>query len=218
MSTFPDLLERRLRTDPSSPFVTFYDDATGERTELSVTTYANWVSKTANLFVEELMLDPGDDLRVDLPPHWLGVVFRGAAWSCGLGLAPDAPVAILGPDALARTDAPRAATTMACALHPFATRFSEPLPEGVLDHGVLWAGQSDVFSPLEPTELMPSAPSDERVITDLNPLAEPGGELLLDLVAGTGSLVLVANAGTAQWPAHSQSERATASLRATELI
>jgi hypothetical protein len=43
MTTFPELLEQRLRRDPSTPFVTFYDDATGERTELSVKTYANWV-------------------------------------------------------------------------------------------------------------------------------------------------------------------------------
>ena len=66
MTTFPDLIERRLRRDPSSPFVTYYDDATGERTELSVVTYANWISKTANLFADELMLDPGMTLRVDL--------------------------------------------------------------------------------------------------------------------------------------------------------
>ena len=33
---------------------------------------------------------------------------------------------------------------------PFAVRFAEPLPPGVLDYGVLWPGQSDVFVPLEP--------------------------------------------------------------------
>ena len=37
--TFPDLLARRLATPPGQPLVTFYDDTTGERTELSVTTY-----------------------------------------------------------------------------------------------------------------------------------------------------------------------------------
>src|SRR5690348_1161826 len=96
------------------------------------------------------MLDPGDDLRLDLPPHWLGTVFLGGLLCCGLTLDETAPVAIVGPDGLAGT---LAATTMACALHPFATRFTEPLPPGVLDHGALWAGQSDVFSPLQPVEL-----------------------------------------------------------------
>lgn len=214
VTTFPQLLERRLAANPGQPFVTFYDDATGERTELSVKTYANWVSKTANLFVDELMLDPGDDLRIDLPPHWLGVVFAGALWTCGLGLDDDAPVAIVGPAGLDRP----AATTMAVSLLPFAVRFRDPLPDGVLDHGVLWAGQSDVYSALDATDLAEPEPEDDRVITDLNPLSPAGQALLARVVAGTGSLVLVANADGGTWPAHSQNERATASLRAAELI
>ncbi|RNL63040.1 TIGR03089 family protein [Nocardioides marmoriginsengisoli] len=215
MANFPDLLARRLAADPGQPFVTFYDDASGERTELSVQTYSNWVSKTANLFADELMLDPGDDLRIDLPPHWLGVVFLGGLLSCGLGLDDGAPVAIVGPDGVSGGAGLGVATTMACSLRPFAVRFAEPLPPGVLDHGVLWAGQSDVFSPIEPTELDPPTADDRRVITDLNPLSAEGRELVLGLVAGSGSLVLVTNSDDGKWPAHSQSERVTAAVRAT---
>lgn len=211
-TTFPELLTNRLRRDPSAPFVTFYDDTTGERTELSVTTYANWVSKTANLFVDELMLDPGDDLHVDLPPHWLGVVFLGGLLSAGLHLDHSAPVAVVGPAGL--ETGTRAATTMACALHPFATRFTEPLPEGVLDHGVLWAGQSDVFSPDDPTDLGDPVADDRRVITDVNPLTETGRDLVVGLLAGSGSLVLVVGADDSQWTAHSRSERSTVAVRA----
>jgi uncharacterized protein (TIGR03089 family) len=40
--------------DPARPLVTHYDDATGERVELSATTLENWVSKTANLLQDEL--------------------------------------------------------------------------------------------------------------------------------------------------------------------
>lgn len=214
VTTFPLLLERRLAADPGRPLITFYDDATGERTELSVKTYANWVSKTANLFVEELMLDPGDDVRVDLPPHWLGTVFLGALLTCGLGLDEEAPVAIVGPDGLDRP----AATTMAVSLLPFATRFRDPLPPGVLDHGVLWAGQSDVFSALDATELETVEPRHDRVITDVDPLSPPGRALLVGVLAGSGSVVLVANPDEGTWPAHSQSERATASLRAGQPI
>ena len=208
-TTFPDLLAVRLAADPGQPLVTFYDDATGERTELSVKTFANWVSKTANLYADELMLDPGDAIRLDLPPHWLGPVFLGAAWSCGLELRADADVAVVGPDGL--DDG--AATTLACALGPFAARFADPLPPGVLDHGLLWPGQSDVFSPVAPTPLEPPEPDHRRVITDLDPLSEQGGRLLLGLLAGSGSMVLVAHPDERQWPAHSQSERATGSLR-----
>src|SRR5689334_1496763 len=216
MTTLPELLTRRLNADPGQPFVTFYDDGTGERTELSVKTFANWVSKTANLFADELMLDPGDDLRIDLPPHWLGAVFVGGSLACGLSLDATAPVAIVGPDALSRGNL--AATTMACALHPFATRFTEPLPDGVLDHGVLWAGQSDVFSPVDPTDLGAVIADDRRVLTDLNPLSEDGQALLVGLLAGTGSLVLVRAREDSEWPARSQNERATTVLRTDQPI
>ncbi|HEX7717566.1 MAG TPA: hypothetical protein VF416_09780, partial [Marmoricola sp.] len=131
---------------------------------------------------------------------------------CGLRLNPDegAEVAVVGPDALDSG----ARTTLACALRPFATRFAEPLPAGILDHGVLWPAQSDVFSPVEPTDLGVPAPDDRRVLTDVDPLSEDGQRLVLGLLAGSGSLVLVAHPEDAQWPAHSQSERATGSLRA----
>ena len=58
--TFPALLAELLRTDPGRPLVTFYDDRSGERTELSVTTFANWVAKTSSLLVEEFDLERGD--------------------------------------------------------------------------------------------------------------------------------------------------------------
>ena len=208
-TTFPDLLARRLAADPGQPLVTFYDDATGERTELSVKTFANWVSKTANLYADELMLDPGDAIRIALPPHWLGPVFLGAAWACGLELEDDADVAVVGPDGIHSG----ARTRLACSLTAFATRFADPLPAGVLDHGVLWPGQSDVFAPVAPTRLEVPDADDRRVLTDVDPVSEDGRRLLLGLLSGTGSLVLVANADERQWPAHTQSERATGSQR-----
>ncbi len=81
---FADVLARELRADPGRPLVTFYDFATGERVELSMATYANWVAKTASLLVEEADLERGQRLLVDLPAHWLTPVFLGAAWTVGL--------------------------------------------------------------------------------------------------------------------------------------
>ena len=218
VTTFPTLLDRRLAADPGQPLVTFYDDATGERTELSVKTYANWVSKTANLYVDELMLDPGEALRIDLPTHWLGPVFLGAAWTCGLALAGREPlgaaVSVVGPEGVEGATG----TTLACSLLPFATRFRDPLPAGVIDHGALWPGQSDVFSPVDAADLEVPPSDDRRVITDVNPLTTEGRALFLGLLAGRGSLVLVAHPDDAQWPAHSQSERATGSVRTGQPI
>jgi uncharacterized protein (TIGR03089 family) len=215
VTTFPELLDRRLTTGAGQPLVTFYDDATGERTELSVTTFANWVNKTANLYADELMLNPGDLLRIDLPPHWLSPVFLAAAWTCGLEgsrTVPDPDAAVVGADRLKQLDN-GGSLVLACSLTPFASRFADPLPPGVLDHGVLWPGQSDVFIPVDPTVLDVPEPDDRRVVTDLDPVGEDGRRLLLALVAGSGSLVLVANPDERQWPAHVEGERATASVR-----
>src|SRR5215211_7667214 len=85
---FAAVLARELRADAGHPLVTFYDDSTGERVELSVATYANWVAKTASLLQDELGLVHGDRLRVDLPTHWLAPVWLGAAWSLGLIVTP----------------------------------------------------------------------------------------------------------------------------------
>ena len=94
MTTFADVLARRLRADPGQPLVTYYDLGTGERVELSVTTYANWVAKTASLLAEEHDLERGQTLRVALRTHWLGPVFLGAAWAIGLTVTAIAGAAV----------------------------------------------------------------------------------------------------------------------------
>ena len=101
MTTFSEVLTTQLRRDPGRPLLTFYDHATDERVELSVTTYANWVAKAAGLLVEEGELERGMTLRLDLPPHWLSVVFLGAAWTVGLRSPSRGPDAVVcGPDTL----------------------------------------------------------------------------------------------------------------------
>ncbi|MCW2867223.1 MAG: hypothetical protein JWR20_1411 [Marmoricola sp.] len=251
-STFPALLAARLRSAPAQPLVTAYDEETGERTELSATTYANWVSKTANLLVEELDLEPGDVLLLDLPPHWLVPVFLGAAWTAGVVVTTDPAGAhdavVCGPDTLpAHTGAGvdggpeggRRGPVLACSLRPFAVRFADALPAGVLDHGVLWAGQSDVFVPLDPIDattpawrehgpggstttqgdLLARARSTSyaagvRLLTDVHPAHDAGVPVLLGVLVHEGSLVLVRHPRTDRWPTRHEDERATAELRA----
>src|SRR5687767_13939809 len=86
--TFAALLAEQLRSEPGRPLVTFYDDEGGERVELWLATYANWVAKSSSLLVEELGLERGGRLVVDLPAHWLTPVFLGAAWTVGLSWLP----------------------------------------------------------------------------------------------------------------------------------
>ncbi|HET9499546.1 MAG TPA: hypothetical protein VFO98_04735, partial [Marmoricola sp.] len=65
-------------------------------------------------------------------------------------------------------------------------------------------------------ELGDAAPAPGRVLTDLDPADEPARELLRDLVAGTGSLVLVGGTATSErWVELAQRERATETRQRT---
>ena len=158
MTTFGAVLDRQLRNDPGRPLVTFYDLGTGERVELSVVTYANWVAKTASLLVEEHDLARGDRLLVDLPAHWLTPVFLGAAWTVGLQVVwdeQDGPDGVsgfvCGPSSVhARAAQAAGRPVVATALLPLGARFAEPLPPGATDYGVDVWGQPDAFAPWDP--------------------------------------------------------------------
>ncbi|MFI0367197.1 TIGR03089 family protein [Actinomadura sp. 1N219] len=89
-----ELLRRRVADDPSSPLVTFYDDASGERVELSARTFDNWVAKTANFLVDGLAAEPGTRVVLVLPPHWQTAVWLMACWSAGLVAEPIDPESV----------------------------------------------------------------------------------------------------------------------------
>ncbi|MGP3989382.1 TIGR03089 family protein [Streptomyces sp. 3N207] len=150
-----DLLRIALSDDPSRPLVTYYDDATGERVELSVATFANWVSKTANLLQDELSAEPGDRLALLLPAHWQTAVWLLACSSVGVvaelgGDAARADLAVSGPDTLeaARTCS---GERVALSLRPMGGRFPQP-PEGFMDYAVEVPGQGDQFAPYVPVD------------------------------------------------------------------
>ena len=142
------------QADPARPFLTYYDDATGERVELSLTSLDNWVAKTANLLQDGLGTVAGERVALLLPPHWLGAVWTLAAWSAGLVVDLDdsdgAEVVVAGPHALDEAGAAGGRDTVALALLPLGGPFTDPLPAGVLDYGVEVPGQPDAFAPYDP--------------------------------------------------------------------
>ena len=243
-TTFPRLLDAALRSDPARPLVTFYDDATGERIELSVTTYANWVAKTASLLQDELDVERGATVLVALPTHWLGAVWLGAAWSLGACVtddasrAGDADVLVCGPDELEgfAAHAGRAAV-LALSLRPLGGRFTEALPAGVTDYGAVVLGQPDSFVCYEPPEPSDAAWSDAagaltqaevsalaledlaeggRLLTDVAPTSRAGLAVLPATLRGGGGAVWVRRPGPDVWSHRAEVERTSALLRADQ--
>lgn len=150
-----DLLRSALAADPGRPLITFYDDATGERVELSVATFANWVAKTANLLQDDLAAQPGDRLALLLPAHWQTAVWLLACSSVGVvadvgGDPAGADLVVSGPDSL---DAARVCSgeRVALALRPLGGRFPQP-PEGFVDYAVEVPSQGDRFVPYAPVD------------------------------------------------------------------
>ena len=129
--------------DTSSPRLTWYG-TDGERTELSGRVLANWVTKAANLLVEEADAEPGTTVVLDLPVHWRAVVWALASWTCGARVVLPSAEDVLdddeGPDVVVTHrpgEAPgedAAELVLAVALPALAMEWDgEELPSGVVD-------------------------------------------------------------------------------------
>lgn len=196
--TFATLLGRLLGDEPGRPLVTYYGyDAGGavvDRTELSTTTYANWVAKAAGLLTDELDLVRGDRVLLDLPTHWLTPVLWGAAWTAGLVVVlpgdladgdlavADLAAVVCGPATL-DTWADRAddLVVLACALTPLGRPFAGGVPVGVHDVGVEIWSLPDAYVALDP----PTPDDEARPGTAQAVLLGPG-----DAGTGPGARVL----------------------------
>jgi uncharacterized protein (TIGR03089 family) len=199
-----DLLALALRRDPAAPLITYYDDATAERIELSAATLANWVAKTANLLQDEFDVGPGSTVAVALPVHWQTAAVLLAVWSCGAtvvdtatedyGRLADVDVVLAAHDRLAALEDAVEDTVdvelLALSLHPLGmgmTGYSGPARDFALEvraHG-------DRFVPYEFPE--PGAPGLRigALELTLGGLAEAARELgdRLGLTAGDRVLI-----------------------------
>ncbi|HTW20203.1 MAG TPA: TIGR03089 family protein [Mycobacteriales bacterium] len=204
MTTPADLLAAELRRDGARPFATYYNDASGERIELSVATTANWVAKTANLFIDEYDVEPGDVVVVRLPLHWQAIVALLASWAVG------ARVSFDGAGALTITTLDEAADgpVIRLALAAMGADFSR-----------LVAAQPDAFDSYDATggDLIEAAdtelPFAARVLTVLR--YDDGPALfhgLLGPLAVSGSVVLVTGANDEQLSHHARTEQVTHTL------
>jgi uncharacterized protein (TIGR03089 family) len=83
----PALLAGGAVAGADRPLLTYCDDATGERTELSAAALGGWASRTAGLLSQGCRLAAGDRAAVLLPPHWQTAAVLLGAWSAGLAVS-----------------------------------------------------------------------------------------------------------------------------------
>lgn len=145
------LLRPILQADAAGPRITYYDDATGERVEVSAITLANWAAKTANLLRDEMGVQPGDRVAVLLPAHWQTAAVLLGVWWCGAvvtdpaaPLAGGADVALCTAERLA--EAEEAPEIAVLSLDAFGASV-DGLPIGVLDYATAVRVHGDAFVP-----------------------------------------------------------------------
>lgn len=76
----PDSLYQQLQKIGTSPALTVYGE---DRIELSGKVLANHIAKIANFLVDEVELEPGDRVVLDLPLHWKTFAWALAALVAG---------------------------------------------------------------------------------------------------------------------------------------
>lgn len=227
------LFAAAIAADPTRPLLTWYDDATGDRTELSGATLANWVAKTANLLVDSAGLAPGDAAGVLLPPHWQTAAVLLGCWSARLevtggqpGELPGQPVDVLfaAADRIDEAAAWPAVDRYALALAPLAAPLRD-LPPGYADYVIEVRQHGDHFTP-EPQPGPPDADlatraarrgtelgiaAGDRVLVDAARYPDPVDWLLAPLTAGA-SMVLCGRLDPARLADRTAMERVTRQL------
>lgn len=212
-----------------APRITYYDDTTGERIELSTVTLANWAAKTANMLRDEFGAGPGSTVAVRLPAHWqtagvlLGIWWAGAevvlngedsadVAFCTPGNEPDADeVCVLSLDAFGRPvpNLPLGLTDYSTAVRVHGDRFS---PAGA---GPALNGRSveEVAAAAQESAAAQGITAEDRVLSSGS--WDTPDTLTSDLLAvliAEASLVQVANPDPAAQERRVVSEKVTRTL------
>lgn len=226
------LLDPLLAGNRMGPRITYYDDATGERIELSTVTLANWAAKTANLLRDELGAGPGSRIAVLLPSHWQTAAVVLGVWWIGAEviLSGPADIALCSADRLAEADDAVAGGQLGevavLSLDAFGKSVPD-LPIGVTDYATAVRVHGDQIVP----ERFPGPALDGRspdeVLADAHRRAESLGlgegdrvmsltalpvEDLLAVFAAGASLVQVTNPDPALLERRRESEKITRTL------
>lgn len=144
------VLDPLMAADPAGPRITYYDDATGERIELSTATLSNWATKTGNLLRDEMGAGPSSRVAVMLPAHWQTAAVLFGIWWIGAEVvlnATEADIALCAVDQLADADdAVGAGEIAVLSLDPFGKPVTD-LPFGVTDYATAVRAHGDQIAP-----------------------------------------------------------------------
>lgn len=229
MNLTDELLDPLLAGDRMGPRITYYDDATGERIELSTVTLANWAAKTANLLRDELGAGPGTRVAVLLPAHWQTAAVLLGVWWIGAEVVSDgaADIALCTRDRFDEAEETAGGGEVAVlSLDPFGKPAGD-LPIGVTDYATAVRVHGDQIVP----ERSPGPALDgESVAGVLEAARRSAGSLgvsagdrvmvtapwsvpeLLAVLAAGASLVQVANPDPATLDRRRVTEKVTRSL------
>jgi uncharacterized protein (TIGR03089 family) len=225
------VLDPLLASDPAGPRITYYDDATGERIELSAVTLANWAAKTANLLRDEFGAGPDSRVAVLLPAHWQTAAVLFGVWWIGAEVVLEgaADVALCTLDRLPEADdAVGTGEIAVLTLDPFGKPVPD-LPVGVTDYatsvrvhgdqivperrpGPALAGRSaaEVIAAARDSAAAQGLSTGDRVLSTEGWLtAEDVVERLLAVYAAGASLVQVANPDPALLARRREMEKVT---------
>lgn len=191
------ILPRLVGADPTAPALTYYDDASGERIELSARVLTMWASKAAHWLTEEMLVEPGSAVLLDLPArHWRQIYWAFGVWLVGGEVLTSDPehradvvVTMDGAGSGAgdliepeRALAPSELTSFPDRFDGFAAAGADDAALDGADHAHLEADMSDPNSPTQARRLM---------FTDTD-AAQTIRQVVRTLGAG-GSVVLVRN-------------------------
>ena len=183
------ILDPMLRADPVGPRITYYDDATGERIELSAVTLANWAAKTGNLLRDELGAGPGSRVAILLPAHWQTAAVLFGVWWIGAEAVLDAGAADLAlctADRLDAADGTGAGEVAVLSLDPFG-RPAPDLPIGVTDYATAVRVHGDqIVAERHPGPALDGR-SVEEILADCEKIAAAKGLTSSDRVLSSAS-------------------------------
>jgi uncharacterized protein (TIGR03089 family) len=225
------ILDPFMASDPAGPRITYYDDGTGERIEVSTATLANWAAKTGNLLRDEMGATPASRITVLLPAHWQTAAVLFGIWWIGAEVVMTGPadIALCTADRMTEADdAVGMGEIAVLSLDPFG----KPVPDlavGLTDYatavrvhgdqiipernpGVALAGRSvaDVLAAAETSAAAQGFKTGDRVLSTASwATADDIVDHLLAVFAAGASLVQVTHPDAAVMDRRRQTEKIT---------